>query len=193
MTDLPAMTPTTHAELPIEHARTSLLPPAPGRHHWCVIVPPSSLAQFDRPGLEATLNARLVERLWERGVGCARFDLVPPAQRVTPSHPSAFGRQLRRAADVLERLHRIDNHAEATILASGDGVDVAIALSKVADGMPWPALRGLLLTPSAEALLPRSLTDQARDLARTVAADERLIEDPARPGVTRSLLRRLGR
>jgi len=42
----------------------------------------------------------LVEALWARGISCSRYDLVAPAAHVHPAHPAAYGRQLRRTADV---------------------------------------------------------------------------------------------
>jgi hypothetical protein len=180
-----------------------LLPPAPGRHHWCVVLPPSTLAHFDADHPEARLHRDLVEALWQRGLGCVRTDLFRPGQRVVTGHPATFGRQIRRAIDVLERLHRIDPRAEATLLASGDAVEIAFAVRNLADGKPWPALRGLLLTPPAtEDADAAADPDQdaarrhAADLARAVALDERLdarLDEPRREGVTRWLRGRLGR
>jgi hypothetical protein len=182
MTDQPATSAALEDAPSLPHARTSLLPPAPGRHHWCVVVPASHQLRFDG---EEAVGAELVEQLWVRGLGAARFDLVPPSADVVAAHPAAFGRQLKRTADVLERLHRLDRQAEVTLLAEGDAVDVALAIERIAAGQPWPAIRGLLLVPPG--------ARPAAELAWAVAQDECLQLDVPRPGVTERLRRRLGR
>jgi hypothetical protein len=189
--------------LPITQPRTSLLPPAPGRHHWCVVVPSSSEVHFDGTDATSEHNRMLVEALWARGIGCARFDLVAPSSSMSPRHPAAFGRQVRRTADVLERLRRMDPQAEITLVGSGDGVDVALALARayetqaeahaaIGEPTPWPVFRSLMLLTPVRADDEATLHRKVRDLAGIVARDEHPVT-PTRPtGVTRRVLRRLG-
>jgi hypothetical protein len=184
--------------------RTSLLPPAPGRHHWCVLVPSSAELHFDGAGTRGDHDRLLVEALWARGLGCARFDLAPPLAGVRDDHPAAFGRHVARAAEVLERLRRMDHAAAVTLVATGDGTDVAFALARRAEprraeeraeeraGEPWPTIRSLLALSPIRGGDELTLRRKARDLAGIVARDERRVGRLDPEPVTQRLRRRLG-
>jgi hypothetical protein len=152
-----------------------------------VLVPASTEPPFDghRP------HRAVVEAMWTMGIGCARYDLVAPAGPVHPAHPAAVNRHLHRAADVLERIARLDAGATVTLVASGDAVAVAMSVAASAGARSdWPDLRSLLL------LAPVDGDDVppawAADVARLVGLDEhRPRPAPAEP-VTRRVLRRLG-
>ena len=160
--------------------------------------PGSADSHFDDAGSRADHNRSMVEVLWARGIGCARYDLIAPSARVLPVHPAAFGRHVDRGADVLERLHRIDPAAEVTLVAMGDGVDVAFALARTADRRPpgeprpWPVVRSLLALAPVKAADEAALARKARDLAGIVARDERRSPISRAVPVTRRVLRRLG-
>ncbi len=197
----PTAVPPAASSAPAQHPRTTLLPPAPGRHHWCVVLPPSTLFHFDGPG--AGLHAELVEALWKLGIGCARFDLTAAVAGAVPSMRAGSDHQLTRASSVLELIRRMDSDAEVTLLASGDAVGIAVALEQLCsgpcsgsrNGSPWPLMRGLLLIPAAVADEPQQLRRHARDLARVIAEDERPRPPRRHTGARdagRQLLRRLG-
>jgi hypothetical protein len=181
--------------------RTSLLPPAPGRHHWCVLVPSSAELHFDGAGTRGDHDRLLVEALWARGLGCARFDLAPIAAGAAAAHPAVFGRHVARVAEVLERLRRMDHAAEVTLVAAGDGTDVAFAVARAAEQRrdgdpdaadPWPTIRSLLALAPIQGGDELTLRRKARDLAGIVARDERPVARFEPEPVTQRLRRRLG-